>query len=556
MSIINGKALNDSGAGIYIGSTNNLTLSNSTLSGNSANNYGGGIFNDGDLTLSNSTLSGNSANDGGGIFNYGTATVSNSTLSGNSANDSGGGIFNYGTATVSNSTLSGNSANDGGGIFNDGDLTLSNSTLSGNSANDSGGGIFNDGDLTLSNSTLIGNSANDSGGGIFNDGDLTLSNSTLSGNSAYYYGGGIYNAGGTVTLNDSTLSGNFVTYSGNEGGEGAGRGGGIYNSYGTLIVSNSTLSGNSANNDGGGIFNAGGEASVEIGSSIVAGNTASDGREIYLESGRFISNGYNLFGYSGDDGLSGVETADTDVTPTVALNKIIAPLGNYGGPTQTHALVPGSVAINAGDPTITTADQRGVAPVGTRDVGAYESKGFALVASNGNQSTTVNTAFANPLTVNLVETAFSSSLPVEGIEIQLSVPNTGASATLNTLTGVTDSTGAFTFQAIANPNAGSYAVQATSLGIAGTEFSLTNTPEAVQEIPAPSEPAIVPPVEPAIVLPFNLQAKDTPNSSPSLSPTGSVLCVAREGDQSVTDQGQSQTDPYKGVATCGAQSGE
>jgi filamentous hemagglutinin family protein len=501
------------------------------------------ISNDRTVTLdSMAIVDGYSDYDGGGILNGGTLTVSNSTLSGNSATY-GGGILNGGTLTVSNSTLSGNSATYGGGIFNFGTATVSNSALSENSATYYGGGIFNFGTLTVNNSTLSGNSATYSGeggegegtgGGISNFGTATVSNSTLSGNSATYYGGGILNDG-TLTVSNSTLSENSATYGGG-------------------ISSSDRFS----------------KSSMEIGNSIVAGNTASTGREIYMdiESGDFTSNGYNLFGYSGDSGLSGVETASTDITPTVALNKIIAPLGNYGGPTQTHALVPGSVAINAGDSTITEADQRGVAPVGTRDIGAYESKGFALVATNGNQSTTVNTAFANSLTVNLVETAFSSSLPVEGIEIQLSFPSTGASATLNTLTGVTDSTGAFTFQATANPNAGSYAVQATSLGIAGTEFSLTNLPEAIQEIPAPSEPAIVTPVVPAkpeivppvvpakpeIVLPFNLQAKDSPNSSPSLSPTGSVLCVAREGDQSA-DQSQSQTDPYKGVATCGAQSG-
>ena len=81
---------------------------------------------------------------GGGIQNSGTLTVSNSTLSGNSAGvgELGGGIFNSsgGTLTVSNSTLSGNSggvytSNGGGGIFNDGGtLTVSNSTLSANSA--------------------------------------------------------------------------------------------------------------------------------------------------------------------------------------------------------------------------------------------------------------------------------------------------------------------------------------------------------------------------------------------------------------------------------------
>ncbi|MEO0854521.1 MAG: choice-of-anchor Q domain-containing protein, partial [Cyanobacteria bacterium J06648_11] len=83
-----------------------------------------------------------------GIFNlYSTSTVSNSTVSGNSAADDGGGIANdFSTSTVSNSTVSGNSAaDDGGGIFNlsSTTFTVSNSTVSGNSATSDGGGIYN-----------------------------------------------------------------------------------------------------------------------------------------------------------------------------------------------------------------------------------------------------------------------------------------------------------------------------------------------------------------------------------------------------------------------------
>jgi hypothetical protein len=138
---------------------------------------GGGILNGGTLTLSNSTLSGNSstspgtASGGGGIFNNGgTVTISYSTLSGNSSPlANGGGIFNAGTLTISNSTLSGNSAgsesgggSEGGGIYNDfGTGTISFSTISGNSATLFGGGIFNlsdsSGAMTVKNS-IVGNS--------------------------------------------------------------------------------------------------------------------------------------------------------------------------------------------------------------------------------------------------------------------------------------------------------------------------------------------------------------------------------------------------------------
>ena len=145
---------------------NALTLTR----GNVANGLGGGINNGGGtVTVTNSTLSGNSAatnGSGGGIYNGGgTVTVTNSTLSGNSAtdpNNGGGGIYNYpgGRVTVTNSTLSSNSATNGGGIVNAGTMTVTNSTLSGNSAGTQAGGIFNIGLLTVTNSTLSGNQGN------------------------------------------------------------------------------------------------------------------------------------------------------------------------------------------------------------------------------------------------------------------------------------------------------------------------------------------------------------------------------------------------------------
>ena len=140
---------------------------------------------------------------GGGIDNYGTATLTltNSTLSGNSAAFSGGGgIFNSGTATVTltNSTLTGNSAVSGGGIYNFGTATLTNSTLTGNSAgvDRRRRRIFNGGTatLTLTNSTLSGNSASYDGGGIFNGGTADADQLHPVGQLGHGYGGGIFNA--------------------------------------------------------------------------------------------------------------------------------------------------------------------------------------------------------------------------------------------------------------------------------------------------------------------------------------------------------------------------
>jgi hypothetical protein len=125
------------GGGIYNHGT--LNLSGCTLSGNSAYT-GGGIANFGTLAASGSTLSGNTSSGhggtnngyaigwgGGAIYNewFGKLTVSNCTLSNNSAlyGGEGGGIYNNGAAsalTVLNSMFSSNTPDNIFGLFTDG----------------------------------------------------------------------------------------------------------------------------------------------------------------------------------------------------------------------------------------------------------------------------------------------------------------------------------------------------------------------------------------------------------------------------------------------------
>jgi predicted outer membrane repeat protein len=95
---------------------------------------GGAIFNDapGTLDVHGSTLSGNSASDSGGaLYNAGTATVQQCTLSGNSAASNGGGIFNAasGTLTIDDSVVLNNLALLGADLYNLGKLTLNDSTV-------------------------------------------------------------------------------------------------------------------------------------------------------------------------------------------------------------------------------------------------------------------------------------------------------------------------------------------------------------------------------------------------------------------------------------------
>ncbi len=309
------------------GNSSDVTLSGMTITGGQTTGNGGGINFDslnGTLILNHSTLSDNSADIGGGMFNTGLATLNHSTLSGNLARR-GGGIDSYRGVTLNHSTLSGNSANTlGGGIVNRGITTLNNSTVSGNTAG-AGAGVFNNNIITLNNSTLSGNTGN-RGGGIFNNGTATLNNSTLSGNSANTSGGGLYNdSGRTATLNNNIVVGSI---------------------------------------SGGDIFGA------VTGNANLIGNPNSAGGLVHGTSG-------NILG--ADDGAGGRMLLD--------VTTVLAPLAFNGGPTQTHALLAGSPAINAGSNALAVDsgnvavanDQRGVPFVrrsGIVDIGAYEFQTF------------------------------------------------------------------------------------------------------------------------------------------------------------------------------------
>jgi hypothetical protein len=334
-----------------------------TISGLTVRNGQDGIDNVGILTVRNCVISGNSSD---GISN-GTAslTVVNSNVSDND----GTGIFNTAgeleavTATILSTTVSGNSQ---GGIitsafFGGGTVTVTDSTISSNSTF---GGISNGPgaiSLTVANSTISDNSSLDNGGGIFSDSGVSIVNSTISGN-AGTSGGGIYclgSQGEDLSIVNSTISGNSAGTSG----------GGIYN-FLSLLVANSTISGNSAGS-GGGIYNDGDDL-VEISSTIL--NAGALGANIFNNGSTVTSDGYNL---SSDDG-GGYLTGPGDQINT---DPLLGPLQNNGGPTLTHALLPGSPAIDAGDPNFRPPpfnDQRGCPFVRVfndrLDIGSFETQ--------------------------------------------------------------------------------------------------------------------------------------------------------------------------------------
>jgi hypothetical protein len=281
---LSGNSTSLYGGGIF-GSYGNLAVTRSTISGNSAGRTGGGISAS-NVTVSNSSISGNSAGGGGGIYSRGgPLTVTSSIITDNTATgtelfNSGGGISSRGDLTVTDSTINDNSANlDGGGIDGGGNaVTVTNSTVSGNSAGDKGGGITGSA-VTVTNSTISDNSAGTRGGGI-SGGDIAVTNSTISDNSAGTNGGGIESRTGDVTMTGSTLSGNSAV----------GSGGGIFseglnfgNYFSNTTVTNSTISGNSAGDDGGGIFSRFGDVTM-TGSTLSGNSAVNSGGGLYVFS--------------------------------------------------------------------------------------------------------------------------------------------------------------------------------------------------------------------------------------------------------------------------------
>jgi predicted outer membrane repeat protein len=387
-STVRGNSAPGQGGGI---NARTATLTRSSVTGNSAGTDAGGLFAQDTATLTASTVSGNFAgHDGGGLW-ADTATLTGTSVSGNFAGHTGGGLFAT-TASLTKSTVSGNHAITafGGGIAALETATLTGSTIEGNSAGADGGALWADA-AKLTDSTVSGNHTGGTGGGILTFEETTLTRSTVSGNFAGADAGGL--EAFKATLTDSTVSGNHSL---------TGIGGGIVAVTATLT--NSTISGNTANGQGGGIFairvsllnatvtdnsahtgggvflQAGGTSSVR--NSIIAGNFIDLGGTGPDLAGAFTSGGHNLIAIGdGSTGFANGVNGDLVGTATDPIDPRLGPLANNGGPTQTHALLPGSPAIDHGDNADAPAtDQRGVARPrdgdgnGSRvvDIGAFE----------------------------------------------------------------------------------------------------------------------------------------------------------------------------------------
>ena len=317
-----------------------------TLTGGDVTGLGGAIFCSENLSINESIVTGNamvasgqSNQNGGGIYHlFGTLALTDCTISNNVAGFQGGGIFsNLGSMTITRCTISGNSiiglGAAGGGLWCS-SATVTQSTISGNSAA-TGGGIFTAGQLTVVESTISGNSGADGGGISQSQGDLTISSSTLSGNMVGRNGGGIRSVSGSLTVRHSTISGNAADTA--IGGY-TGRGGGVWVGSSTAILDHTIVAANirqTATRDD--LFGAATARYCLMGDSTGATITSS---------------GLNLVGMAGSP-----------------IDPLLSPLVDNGGPTKTHALMPGSLAIDRGDPA---------AAAGAGSVPLYDQRGTPI----------------------------------------------------------------------------------------------------------------------------------------------------------------------------------
>ena len=452
LAITGGRGVNP-GGGVF-NDQSILTMASCIISGNQIANKGGGIHNTGTLTLLDSTVSSNQAfggdvglSMGGGISNTGSMTIINGSVASNFCWLAGGGIWNEAMMTITDTTISGNESSGGhapghgGGIANIGKLTIQNSVISNNSADPnlsdgSGGGIDNRGALEILRSSIIGNRATFTGGGIAGGG--TITDSLISNNRTLLppaSGGGLSGDGFIIT--NCTIDGNQSV----ENGGGIAGGGNI---------AHTTFSNNSANSNGGAIYVT---SPLELGNTIL--KAGASGVNIFNNGGTVTSHGYNVCSDNGGGFLNGPgDQINTD--------PLLGPLQDNGGPTFTHALLPGSPAIDAGDPQFTPPpyyDQRGPVYWRVRN-GLIDSGSFEVQQGTTPSPTPTATASPTPTsspTPTATPTATATSTPTATFTptptpTATHTPTATATATPTTTSSAT-ATATFTPTATTSPSA-------------------------------------------------------------------------------------------------------
>ncbi len=379
------------------------------FSGNSGPSAGAISISAGNLSILNSEFTGNVTTDhawgttGGtiaaGTGFAGTLAIIDSSLTGNTGtkasavhlnSQAAGGV----TLFIERTTIKGNSSDnaDYGTIsvvatngVQPHQVTVRDSIISENT----GRGLNLWGHTVIERSTITGNTTTGWGGGLYhfgNDGSLEVIDSRFEGNQASQ-GGGLYAGGRSTTIRGSLFLANSSS----------GQGGGLFlgpTHDGSGLILNSTISGNSAVTNGGGLF----AARTTIANSTIVGNTA-DANGVGFQGG-----GIWFATYSGQDNenylyssivahntrTNAAQESQTTPDPAgeshnlIGGDPMLAPLGDYGGPTPTYALRAGSPAIDAGsNPQNLDTDARGKARVfgAAADIGAFEHNGPPAVVS-------------------------------------------------------------------------------------------------------------------------------------------------------------------------------
>ncbi len=259
-----------------------------------------------------------------------------------------------------------------------------------------GGGVYAIGPASLRQSEIAFNRSA-VGAGIATHGPLEIVASTIAENTAidnqFAAGGGIY-AATDLTLASSTVSNNGVNVL---GADGRAQGGGVW-SGGELIIKHSTIVANTASSlregavaSGGGLYAVSGtDLNALLSHTIIAGNHSTESAADLFLGEQPATATYSLIGDNDGSPFAEAHVGRPDARGNLIggttygfIDPMLGGLDRNGGPTRTHALLNGSPAISAGDPslepgaTASQFDQRGPGYArrrGTRiDIGAVEN---------------------------------------------------------------------------------------------------------------------------------------------------------------------------------------
>jgi predicted outer membrane repeat protein len=414
----------DQGGAILGENKANITVENVKFTNNRADKGGGAIFSrwENNLTVINSQFNNNLATQGNdergagaiAFVSPGSFIVRNSTFTNNQGINGGAINSLNGKLTIENSKFINNSTTAakfadgsatgflrgyGGALFTDrasavneasGTIRIVNTAFEGNRGLGEGGGAYlytgNQDNVIIEGTSFNnnqvqglprGNAGNGGGLVVLSNGlnkGFSLNRTSFVNNSATNQGGGLWMMGAPSTITNSTFSGNKAVFSETPAQNDAGRNGGAMALYDApTTITNSTLANNRAGWVGGGILAS--SAPVTVKNTIFANNTAFNGGNpwnIQQHTNRQLTDG--------GGNIQNPLANDDRVTPNVqVIDPKLGPLQDNGGGLLTHALLPGSPAINAGTSGAPTTDARGFNRDGQPDIGAFE---FGAVSNN------------------------------------------------------------------------------------------------------------------------------------------------------------------------------